>query len=142
MKTENNNNNESNNNENNDSPFVYNSSKLCKTKNRPIIYDIKFFPFDKNRNIFAVTEKSRVRIYECQEGNAKESFKLLMEFVDENEYFYSLAWTVVTKPNSGSSYPLLAAAGKLGVVRLFHIPIVNDQLKENSMLGHCKLILL
>ncbi|UYV71372.1 EED [Cordylochernes scorpioides] len=113
------------------------SGSLKENHNQPL-FGVQFNTYLKDgRDIFATVGSNKITIYECLEGGGIKpiqsytdpdvSFQLVCEITkyfsitwrQSEENFYTCAWSY----ESTKGYPLLAAAGTRGVIRIINCAI-------------------
>lgn len=96
------------------------------------IYGACFNPFLKDKNIFATCGDRYITVYECidseSDSDCKHGLRPLVSYRDTQENFYCCAWSFDSKGN-----PLLAAGGKLGVIRVID---VGTGMEKKHYSGH------
>lgn len=112
-------------------PFEHSSTITIGQK----ISDVKFNPFIKKRNVFAVAAKNRLTIVECIDKSLKKLKTITCS--EKMECWFTLAWSI-----DKNNLPVIAAAGKGRRITVFTISLSDDpsnsQAPPKYLRGHSK----
>lgn len=98
----------------------YKFSNYVKEDHRCPIFGVQFNQHLKDQNYFATVGSNRISVYECLNDGTMRLVQCYAD-PDSDESFYCCAWSF----DDSTGYPLLAAAGNRGVIRIISTAVVQ-----------------